>query len=211
MRKLLNLAVWAGPCAGYWLFLRPQLLKWGTVLGEGQRRLPGDEVVPAPNQQITQAVNIKAPPSVVWAWLAQMGRDHTGWYGIDWLGNQGVPSATYLRDDIPPPEVGMRADAGYQILRVEPGRVLVFGGFDVPLVFVHGDVSLAYVLEPRREGTRLLARMRLLSYGKAGGLLNKALFEWVDALELRQQLIGIRARVEAIGHSAEAAAPVGDA
>ena len=39
--------------AAYLGFVRPQLLKWGTRLGEPQRRLPGDELIPAPNFQTT--------------------------------------------------------------------------------------------------------------------------------------------------------------
>ncbi len=196
MRRMVNLALLSG--AGYWFFLRPQMIKWGTRLGESQRRLPGDDVVPAPNQQITQAIDIDAPAQAVWPWLAQMGRDHTGWYGIDLLSNRGIPSATYLRRDLPPPQVGMMADWGYEILKLEPGRVIVFGGFDLPIVAgVNGDMSFAYLLEPRGAGPRLLARMRLYAYGFTGRLLKALLFECVDALEIRKQLKGIRAHAEA--------------
>ncbi|GAB4450778.1 MAG: hypothetical protein Kow00120_21130 [Anaerolineae bacterium] len=196
MRKLASLTLLTG--AGYWLFARPHMLKWGTRLGESQRRLPGDDVVPAPNQQITQAVDIDAPPEAVWPWLAQMGRERTGWYGIDLLGNQGVPSARYLRSDLEAPQVGMVTDGGYEILQLDPPRLIVFGGYDLALVpGVNGDLSLAYLLEPHGAQTRLIVRMRLFAYGVVGKWLTKLLFEWVDALELHQQLQGLRARAEA--------------
>jgi len=60
--------------AGYVLFLRPQMIKWSTRLGESQRRLPGDDIIPQPNFQMTQAINIDAPPEALWPWLAQ-GRE----------------------------------------------------------------------------------------------------------------------------------------
>ncbi len=46
----------------YYYFLRPQMLKFGTNLGESQRRLPGDEIIVSPGYQATRAVNIDAPP-----------------------------------------------------------------------------------------------------------------------------------------------------
>ena len=73
----------------YFFLLRPQMLKWGTHLGESQRRLPGDQYVPKPNVQMTHAINIDAPPQAVWPWLAQMGRERTGFYGLDMWTNQG--------------------------------------------------------------------------------------------------------------------------
>jgi len=52
--------------AAYGFFLRPQMLKWGTRLGESQRRLPGDELVPQPNARFTHAMSIDAPPEALW-------------------------------------------------------------------------------------------------------------------------------------------------
>ena len=96
-----------GGALAYVFFLRPQMLKWGTHLGESQRRLPGDQLVPKPNFQMTHAVNIDAPPQAVWPWLAQMGRERTGFYGLDMWTNQGIPSVTFVRQDIDPPAVDM--------------------------------------------------------------------------------------------------------
>ena len=113
----------------YYLFLRPQMRKWGTRLGESQRRLPGDELIPQPNLLLTHAINIDAPPEAIWPWLAQMGRERTGYYGLDVLTNQGIPSVSFIRQDIRAPEVGMSMDGGYRVLALEPNRKFLFGGF----------------------------------------------------------------------------------
>ncbi len=159
----------------YTMFLRPQMLKWGTRLGESQRLLPGDELIPKPNFQMTHALNIDAPPEAVWPWIAQMGRERTGYYALDLFTNQGIPSATFVRQDIPAPEVGQEMDGGLRILSVEPHRQLIFGGFSLrKMGGVVQDMTTLYLLERRRDGsTRLLVRRRALSYGLGGELYNK--------------------------------------
>jgi hypothetical protein len=147
----------------YYLFLRPQMQKYGTRLGESQRRLPGDEFIPKPNFLMTHAVNIDAPPEAVWPWLAQMGRERTGYYGLDLLTNQGIPSVTFIRQDIPAPEVGMEMDGGYRIIELEPNRKLLFGGFNMQnLAGITRDVTTLYLLERHQEGSTRLTESELL-------------------------------------------------
>jgi len=150
----------------YYFFLRPQLRKWGTRLGESQRRLPGDEIIPSPTFETTHAVNIDAPPEAVWPWIAQMGRELTGYYALDLLMNQGVPSVDFLRQDLSAPAVDQAMDGGFRILGVTPGRMLLFGGFNLKLPLgAAQDVTYLYLLERRRDGrTRLLVRRRGYCY-----------------------------------------------
>src|SRR5262245_23370427 len=123
--------VFMGLGAAYYFFVRPQLLKAGTRLGESQRRLPGDDLIAEPNFQMTRAVDIDAPPEAVWPWIAQMGRERSGFYGLDNLSNQGIPSISYLRPELPVPQAGMALDDGYRVFDVEPNRFLLYGSFDL--------------------------------------------------------------------------------
>ncbi|MBN1284235.1 MAG: hypothetical protein JXB47_02450 [Anaerolineae bacterium] len=184
----------------YLFFARPQMLKWGTRLGESQRRLPGDDIIPEVNFRATRAIDIDAPPAVVWPWLAQMGRDRTGWYALDALLNKGIPSATYIRSDLPPPQVGMKTDAGYEIFRLEPGRLLIFAGFAMPLgPGMLCDRTLTYLLERHKGGerTRLLARTRSYAYGLAGLVYTRLVVEGVEFWKVYRQLSNLRALAEA--------------
>ncbi len=186
---------------GYTMFLRPQMLKWGTRLGESQRLLPGDELIPKPNFQMTHALNVDAPPEAVWPWIAQMGRERTGYYALDLFTNRGIPSATFIRQDIPAPEVGQEMDGGLRVLAVEPNRQLIFGGFSLRrLGGVVQDVTTLYLLERRRDGsTRLLVRRRALSYGLVGTLFNK-LDEPVYFAFSMQQLKRLKTLAESGNH-----------
>jgi hypothetical protein len=175
--------------------------KWGTRLGESQRRLPGDELIPKPNFSMTHAVNIDAPPEAVWPWIAQMGRERTGYYGLDLLANQGIPSVTFIRQDLPAPEVGMNMDGGYRIIEMEPNRAFLFGGFSLQQPpGVTRDLTALYLLERRNDGsTRLLIRQRGFSYGMLGPLFN-AVYEIVYFFGSRQQIDILKRYAENMGH-----------
>jgi hypothetical protein len=185
----------------YYLFLRPQMRKWGTRLGESQRRLPGDELIPKPNFSMTHAVNIDAPPEAIWPWIAQMGRERTGYYGLDLLANQGIPSVTFIRQDIPAPEVGMSLDGGYRIIEIEPNRAFLFGGFSLQQPpGVTRDLTALYLLERHEDGsTRLLVRQRGFSYGMLGPCFN-AVYEIVYFFGARQQISLLKRYAESMGY-----------
>jgi hypothetical protein len=158
----------------YYFFLRPQMQKWGTRLGESQRLLPGDEIIPKPNFQMTHAINIDAPPEALWPWLAQMGREQSGYYGLDIFENQGIPSVNFIRQDITAPEVDMELDGGFHIIELETNRKFLFGAFNLQkFTGAAQDVTILYLLERRPDGsTRLLVRRRAFSYGLSGALHN---------------------------------------
>lgn len=185
----------------YGLFLRPQMLKWGTRLGESQRRLPGDELIPQPGMRFTHAINIDAPPEAVWPWLAQMGRERTGYYGLDLATNAGIPSVTFLRKDLPAPEVDMPLDGGCRILELEPNRKLLIGGFDLQCPPNSKlDITVLYLLERRRDGsTRLISRTRATLHGLTGFLLVR-LFEPIYYGYARQQFGNLKKYATSMAH-----------
>ncbi len=175
--------------------------KWGTRLGEPQRRLPGDEIVPAPNFQMTHAINIDAPAEAVWPWIAQMGRERTGFYGFDALFNRGIPSVNFVRKDIPEPAAGMALEGGLCLMEVEPCRKLLFGGFERQVLpGIVEDMTALYLLDRRRDGgTRLLVRRRGFSYGLSGTLYNLG-YEVVYFLFVMQQLSELKRLSASMAH-----------
>lgn len=185
----------------YHYFLRPQMLKAGTYLGESQRRLPGDDIIIAPGFQSTRAINIDAPPEAVWPWVAQIGRDGTGFYTLDGLTNNGLPSAAYLRQDLPAPMPNVPVDNGCRILEVEPGRSLLFAGFDLPTpIGQPTEQTTLFLLEPRRDGsTRLIVRVRGYTYGALGPIYSYC-YEVFDFFKGIVQLENIRQRAEMMTH-----------
>ncbi len=198
---MLRTGLLAGLGAAYYFFLRPQMLKAGTRLGESQRRLPGDDLIAEPNFQVTRAIDIDAPPEAVWPWIAQLGRERSGFYGLDQFTNQGIPSIAYLRQDLPAPQPGMALDEGQQIFDVEPNRLLLYGSFDLATpIGSPAERTTLMLLERRRDGgTRLLVRSRGYTYGALGPIYN-LLYEILDYIQGMAQLENIRQRAETMAH-----------
>jgi hypothetical protein len=98
---------------------------------ERARRLPGDEIVPAPFFSATHAITIEAPPDKVWPWLAQMGAGRAGWYSWDAIDNGGQRSAAHVVADlqaIAPGDVmpgAPGADDAFVVEVADPGRDLI--------------------------------------------------------------------------------------
>jgi len=68
-------------------FSRKWRCRWGATEAEVKRALPGDELVPTPKWQYTQAITVHAPATEVWQWLAQIGQGRGGFYSYEWLEN----------------------------------------------------------------------------------------------------------------------------
>ena len=52
----------------------------GATWAEYRQPLPGDEIVPRPNLEITNANSIRAPAEKIWPWLVQLGYYRGGWF-----------------------------------------------------------------------------------------------------------------------------------
>jgi hypothetical protein len=68
-------------------FLRRAREHWGLGAQDARREYPGDGLVPSPRWLWTHAVDIDAPASAVWPWVAQIGADRGGFYSYQWLEN----------------------------------------------------------------------------------------------------------------------------
>jgi len=188
--------------ATYYFLVRPQLLRARTGPGEADCELPGDDLIASPNFQVTRGIDIDAPPDTVWPWIAQIGRDGTGFYGADRLTNRGIPSAAYLRQDLPALQIGSSLDNGARVLKAEPNRLLLVGGFDLPspLGLTTERITLFLLQAGTQrfaEGTRLLIRTRGYTYGMFGPIYN-LMAEIGDYLNGVAQLENIRRRAETL-------------
>jgi carbon monoxide dehydrogenase subunit G len=145
---------------------------------------------------MTRAISLHKPPEVVWPWLAQIGRG-AGWYSYDRLDNGGKASARHLVAWIPEPQLGDATAIGY-LRHLEPGRELVwwvsgeqFLGSSARLVF---DI----LVTPEDGGSRLVIRVSADAAGPTARLA-LGVFQLMDTIMARRQLLGIKERVETYG------------
>jgi hypothetical protein len=196
---------------------RPWFLGWGATRAERQRPLPGDDIVPAAALRETRAISIQAPPSVVWAWVTQLGQDRGGFYSYalleDLVGCE-MPSVDRLDPALQRWALGDKlwmypprklAGAGHAELRVlVPGAALGFATRrpGTP-VAAPADGSWSFVVEPGPPGSsRLLIRGR--AAGPAAlfaGAFERLVFEPMHFVMERRTMETIKSLAEGRGHS----------
>jgi hypothetical protein len=181
----------------YYYVVRPKLNAAGTLPGEATRKFPGDDLIPVTNFETTRAIDIEAPVDVVWSWIAQIGRDKSGYYGLDSLSNNGIPSVSYLRQDLPAPQVGNELDGGYRLLDLNENEFLVYGAFDLPTPIGQPmERTTLLLIEKRITGTaRLIIRTRAYVYGTFAKLY-VLLLEVLDYLDAQAMLKNTKERAE---------------
>jgi hypothetical protein len=96
--------------------------------------LPGDDLVPDAQVIMDRAFDLPVPPTSVWPWLAQLGKNRAGWYLPRWIERFLPPGGRGLRHVDPALqhlEVGDIVDdwgganAYFEIVAHEPPRTLV--------------------------------------------------------------------------------------
>lgn len=180
---------------GYFGIYRPLQLRWGATNEEVRRAMPGDEIPAKPIFNATRAITIAAPPEKIWPWLVQIGYRRAGWYGYDWIENDGIPSSDRILPERQTLKVGdsipIWRGIDYPVLVLEQNRYLVFGS-------ANRHDSMAMVLYPVGPSqTRLVWRIRLGGYRWSSPMIFAQLFtDFCDFIAVRQVLAGIKGRVE---------------
>ena len=150
VKRFRFILLWSNLVRTYFRVIRPRILSWGLVsdTDNADHHYHGDDLISSANLIATRTITINASPEEIWKWLAQMGRQRTGFYGIDRLDNWNIPSLRYIREDIEPLDHGMLLDNGLQVFDFKENRYLLIGGFHMPNDFDSKcDCSYLYQLE----------------------------------------------------------------
>jgi GNAT superfamily N-acetyltransferase len=184
------------------LLTRRMTQTWGTLAGEADAPLPGDDVVPGARVVATRGVGIAAPPRAVWPWLVQLGYGRGGFYSHDRLERMiglDIRSAERVEERwqhlAVGDEVHLAPQVALRVAQLEPWGHLVLagvqsgpGGPEMPY-----DFSWSFVLRPVGAGTRLLVRERYRPHGLGGRLLAEAV-QPVSFVMSAAMLRGVRDR-----------------
>lgn len=189
--------------AEYLLVYRPQQLRWGATDEEVARAMPGDEIQPHSVFNTTRAVTIQARPEQIWPWLVQIGYGRAGWYGYDWIDNDGLPSADRIIPALQHLKVGdtisIKQGVNFKVVAAEPNQYLVWADPD-------GGWSMVVALYPLdADHTRLVWRQHGAYNWTSPSLIIPQLFsDGADLIAIRQNMLGIKARAEGVGPPAPA-------
>jgi hypothetical protein len=203
--KALRIAGMLAAVAGamYYASFRRRVLTWGATESEATSRLPGDELLEDFSGMSTRAIDIDAPTSAVWPWLAQMGPSPRGGaYTYDWIENLlrlDMHTVDRVLPEFQHPKVGETMSLGsnsMRVERVEPERVLAWRSQD-------GNWVWTFVLSDDNGRTRLISRNRFRLPTRVARIGMVAMEAGSLVME-RKMLLGIKQRAErlaSIDHS----------
>jgi hypothetical protein len=203
MRSQRLMVALGGAAYAYYALLRRAILTWGATEAEADSRLPGDELLEDADGVATRAIEIRAPASAVWPWIAQMGPSPRGGaYTYDWIENLlglNMHSADRVLPEFQHPEVGDTIGYGtnrMRLERVEPERVLAWRSRD-------GKWVWTFVLTETDRNTRLVSRNRF-RLSRLSDRIGMIPMEPASLVMERKMLLGIKERAERLAASPEA-------
>ena len=160
-------------------------LVWGAAPDEHARHYPADDLVDGPVLRMTRAVEVDAPPALVWRWICQIA---VAPYSYDWIDNLGRRSPRELSAG--DPSVGDRMQV-FRVTAVEPGHH--WSGTTIPRIF--GRTSVTYAVEPSGAGSRLVCRIVTSQQGPVAWAWSR-LLAWGDLVMMRKQLLTFKELAE---------------
>ena len=172
---------------------------WGSTREDQRKELPGDaHLISASNPvvRMTRAINIHAEPTVVWHWMAQMGRG-AGWYSYDLIDNGATSSARHVVSWIPDPQPGDTSAIG-RLTTVLPKQSLVWWADSVSIPFGEFRCVFDLLLLPQDSHSRLIIRISADATGPfAWPILHT--FSFLDSIMARKQLLSFKYCAERYG------------
>ncbi|MBN2080811.1 hypothetical protein JW859_01255 [bacterium] len=196
-RLLIAVIAVAALLALNWYVIRPWQHHWGATAEEARRAMPGDELVQAADLNTTRVVTVNATPAEVWPWVQQIGYGRAGLYSLDFLDNNGVPSACTILPEYQDLAVGDRVAIGegayMLVVQLEPEHCVVFQFENGPW----GGNTWTFGLYPAADGTtRLVSRLRASYPKQFPHYLPWYFIDTFEIIMMRQCLLGIKARAE---------------
>lgn len=157
---------------------------WGSTEQERAASYPCDEAVPDAAVSTCRAIDIEAPPEVVFRWLCQL---RVGPYSYDLLDNLGRRSPRKLVDGLQNLELGQKFMMIYELVDFEQDRQITVRTNKLPGAI--GVQSVTYqVTAGANGGSRLLAKRVLRPPRGPFGPLMKLNLPVIDYVMAMKQL-----------------------
>ncbi len=186
---------------------------WGAAPGEALTRLPGDELAPRPLLNWTNVIEIDAPPSAVWPWIAQLGDTRGGFYSYTFIEDRvgaitgaadydvDYENANQIMPEWQHPRLGDQIIQGMlKVKSVAPGEYLLADMVDPK------DMQWVWMwkLLPHNGGeqTRLLVRFRIQLAAEGDNPMLTSMMTVGGFVMQQRMLHGIKVRAEGAGEPA---------
>jgi hypothetical protein len=161
---------------------------WGSTAAERAVPLPCDRHVPGAASVLHRAIDIDAPPGVVFRWLCQL---RAAPYSYDLIDNFGRRSPQMLTPGLDELAVGQRFMTIFDLAEFEHDR-------QITLVvrrgrWAFGAVAVTYAVVPEAgDRCRLLVRVAT----RGGSPIRRRVLPWLDLVMMRRQLLNLKGLAE---------------
>jgi hypothetical protein len=173
----------------------------GLLAGESELDFPCDRNLPGAEEAYYRAIDVAAPPGVLFRWLCQL---RAAPYSYDWLDNFGRRSPCELTPGLERLEVGQRFMTIFDLVEFEPDAQITLLCTRWRRVF--GEVAGTYLIVPEPadpdpsnpDRCRLLVKVAVRHLGgRVESSLRRRVLPWADLIMMRKQLRTLKARAEA--------------
>ncbi|MFF4322206.1 hypothetical protein [Streptomyces sp. NPDC001568] len=163
---------------------------WGATNAEHEAVYPCDRLLPAGSEGWTRAVDVAAPPPVLFRWLRQLTIAPYSYDRLD-FGGRRSPRAL-----VPLPDLAVgQALLVFSITDFRTDEHIT-GLLPEALAARWGRMAVSYTVRPQGEGSRLVVRVAAEAGGTARRRVRRRLLAWGDLVMMRKQLLTLKALAE---------------
>jgi hypothetical protein len=156
---------------------------WGSTEQERAAEYPCDHHLPDAVKSMHRAIDVAAPPEIVFRWLCQL---RVAPYSYDVLDNLGRRSPRRLTPGLEQLATGQKFMFIYELVEFEAPRQITVGVKHLKRAF--GRQAVTYQVTPKDGGSRLVAKRRLKPPRGPHGPLIKLNLPVIDLIMTRKQL-----------------------
>jgi hypothetical protein len=154
---------------------------WGETETERASRYPCDDLIPAPDQAAFRAIDVGAPPLLMWRWLCQL---RIAPYSYDWIDNWGRRSPRELTPGLDRLVLGQRALSFFEVAAFETGRSITL--YAEKSVF--GELAVSYCIAPKPDDRCRITVKLVVVYPHGIGRVMRHVPPVGDLIMMRKQL-----------------------
>ena len=168
--------------------------EWGSTAADRALAFPCNRHLRGPADALYRAIDVDAPPAVLFRWLCQL---RVAPYSYDWIDNLGRTSPRTLTPGLEDLRIGQRVMTIFNLVEFEVDRHLTLVLHRASAIF--GEIACTYLVVPRPpDRSRLVVKM-LCRYPRVPvvGALVRVLLPWGDLVMMRKQLLTLKELAEA--------------
>jgi hypothetical protein len=163
---------------------------WGSTEEERAAAYPCDRWLEDADDHLWRAIDVAAPPAVVFRWLCQL---RAAPYSYDWIDNLGRTSPRQLTPGLDDLAEGQRVMAIFRLVEFARDR-------HITLVLergrrMFGELALTYCVDPAPGGSRLVAKL-IVKRPRGLGRVLSPLLPAGDLVMMKKQLRTLKALAE---------------